>query len=334
MVTFQDASVGVVAEGTYKTYVPPTRFFEFLDHSLDWNKQIKQGLGLRVASRVARSPRRAYVAGDGGGDLSVEAVSKGMGVLWQAALGAGVSTMVSGSTQQQLFTIGDTPASLTVQTGIPEVGGSVDAFSWLGCMVESWEFDFPNADIASLKLTLDAGDLSTAQSYVSPTYPTAPVNLFHFQNGTIFSGTVTPPTTTALATAVTATANIRSGTIVMNNNIRQDRFNFGGLGRKSKPTPGLREITGTLVIEYDSTTYRDLILNDGALTAIVGFTGGALSVSVETLQIVLSEIKLNGKLPAPNGTDLITQEVSFTGLDNLSAAQPIWVATRTADATI
>jgi len=51
MVTFQDSSVGVVAEGTYKTYVAPTRHIEFLDETLNFNKQIKQGQGLRVGDR-------------------------------------------------------------------------------------------------------------------------------------------------------------------------------------------------------------------------------------------------------------------------------------------
>jgi hypothetical protein len=54
----QDCSVGFVAETTYKTGVTVSRWVEYLDESLDWNKNIKQGKGLRVGSRVARSARR------------------------------------------------------------------------------------------------------------------------------------------------------------------------------------------------------------------------------------------------------------------------------------
>lgn len=332
MASTQDAQLGFVAEGTYKTFVAPTKFVEMVDESLDWDKQIKQGVGLRVGGRVARSARRVVVAADGKGDFSIEATSKGMGTLFNAGMGTGVATLVSGATYQHVFTLGDTLPSLTLQKGLPEVGGTVDAYTFLGAMIDSWELAFPNADIATLKCTVDAGDLTTAQALATASYPTTP-NLFHFANGTISSGTITAPTGIALGSGTTATTNIRGGTIALNNNLRGDRFNYGGVGRKSKPTAGLREISGTLTIEYDAVTYRDLVINDGALTLLVQFTGGALSTGVETLQVVLSEIKLDGKLPAANGTDLIVQTVNFKCLDNLTAAQPIWVVQRTADVT-
>lgn len=334
MATFQDSSVGVSAESTYKTYVAPARHIEFLDETLNWNKQVKQGQGLRVGGRVDRAARRVVPAADGGGDITLECASKGLGLLWQAALGTGTATLVAVSTYQHLFTLGDTPPSLTVQVGIPEVGGTVDAYSWLGCMVDSWELDIPNNDIASLKLTLDAGDLSTAQTYVAPVYPAAPVNLFHFGNASFTTGTFTAPTSTALAASVSALVDVRALTVQVNNNVRDDRYNGGGGGRKSKPTVGKRAITGTITFEYDSSTYRDLILNDNTLVGLVAtLTGGALSTGNETLQVALPAIKLDGDLPKPNGPDLITYQGKFTALDDLTN-QPIYVVARTADAAL
>lgn len=333
MATFQDVSLGIFKESTYKTYGAATRFPEILDQSMNWAKQVKQGQGLRVGGRVARSARRVVPAADGGGDFTMEATSKGMGLIWEGCLGSSAVTLVLGTTYQHNFTLGDTPPSWSVQTGIPEVGGTVDAYSWLGCMVGGWEFTFANSDIAQLKVTLDAGDLTTAQAYTTPSYVATPT-LFHFANATLYTGTLTAPTTTALASATTATANVRSGSIAVNNNLRNDRFNVGGSGRKSKPTVGLREITGSLEIEYDSTTYRDLVLNDNPMVLLVQLTGAALSSGNETLQVVLPEIKLDGDLPVPNGTDLITQSVKFTALDNLTAAQPLWVVMRTADSAV
>ena len=332
MATTQDNTLGIVAESTYKTFVAPTRFYEMTGESLTWNKQIKQGMGLRVGSRVARAARRTYVAGDGNGDFTVEAVSKGMGLLWQACLGSGVSTLVGGTTYQHNFTLGDTLPSLTTQVGIVQAGGTVDAYSWLGCTVGQWEFDFPNADIASLKTTLDIGDIATAQTYATPSYPTAPT-LYQFANGSISTGAITPATTTTMPTAATPTANIRGGTLTVSNALTQDRYNFGGAGRKRQPTVGLRAITGTLEIEYDSTTYRDLILNDGALTLLINYTGAALSTGTEQLSVLVSSVRLEGALPQPNGTDLIRQSVTFTGLDD-QINPPVAVYMRTADAVL
>ena len=96
----------------------------------------------------------------------------------------------------------------------------------------------------------------------------------------------------------------------------------------------MREITGSLVVEYDSATFRDAILADTPMSLILNFTGGALSAGTEQLQVVLPEIKLDGKLPAANGGDEILLEIDFTVLDNLSAAQPMWVVCRTADAAL
>ena len=332
MASPQDVSMVLAVETTYKTYVAGTRALEPVSEGLDWDKSVKQGKGLRVGARVARSARRAVPSAQGGGPVAVEALSKGQGLLWQGCLGAGTATLVAGTTYQHVFTLGDTPPSWSLQKGLSEVGGTQDPYSFLGVMVKDWTFEFSNDDIAELSMNLDAGDLTTAQAYVAPTPVSAPT-LYHFANASLFTGTLTAPTATALASATTATVNVRGGKISVNNNLTQ-RLNMGGGGRKSKPTIGEREITGELMIEYDSTTYRDLVLNDGALTILVQFTGAALSTGVETLQVIIPEVKLNGELPKANGTDLIVQSIKFDGLDNLTAAQPIWVVTRTSDAAL
>jgi hypothetical protein len=337
MATTQDCSIGFGVESTFKTGVTPTRWLEYLDESLDWNKSIKQGKGLRVGGRVARSGRRVVTSAQGAGDVSFEATSKGMGLLWQAALGTGVSTLVSGSTNQQLFTLGDNPSSLTVQKGLVEINpttgvATVDAYPFMGCMVDSWEFDFTNDDIATLKTTFNAADLTTATAYTSPSYPTTP-NLFHFANASIASGTLTAPTTTALASGSTVVADIRGGSISVNNNLTT-RYNISSGGRQVRPTEGLRTISGKIDVEYDSTTFRDAVLNDTPMCLIINYTGGALSTGVEQLQIVLPEIKFDSELPKTNGPDLIVQSMSFQVLDNVTAAQPIWVVCRTSDAAL
>lgn len=334
MTTTQDCSVGIGVESTYKTGVTPTRWFEYIDESLDWSKSIKQGKGLRVAGRVARSGRRVVTSAQGAGDFSMECTSKGMGLLWQALLGTGTSTLVSASTYQQVFTLGDTPSPLTVQKGVVHIdpvtgAGTVDAYTFLGCLVDSWEFDFTNDDIATLKTTLNAGDLTTATAYTAPSYPTSP-NLFHFANATLSTGTLTSPTTTALGSAVTPVADVRGGSITVNNNLTT-RYNIGGGGRQARPTMGLRTISGKIDVEYDSTTFRDAVLADTPMALVLNYTAGALSTGNETLQIILPEIKFDSELPKTNGTDLIVQSMSFQVLDNLTAAQPIWVVCRTAD---
>lgn len=333
MATAQDVSLGFGTESTYKTGVTPTRWPEFTDESINWDKSIKQGVGLRVGGRVARSARRVVTSAQGSGDFTMEATSKGMGLLWSYALGTGTSTLVSGSTYQQVITLGDTPSSFTMQKGQVRVDGTVDPYTFLGCMVGSWQFTFPNDDIATLQLSIDAGDVTTATSYTAPSYVSSP-SLFHFAGGAISTGTLTAPTTTALASAATPLASVRSGSVSCNNNL-SSRFNFGGLGRKDKPTVGLREISGSIDVEYANTTFRDAVLNDSPMSLVLTFqTPTALSTGVETLQVVLPEVKFDNQLPQTNGTDLVVQSMNFAVLDNLTAAQPIWIVHRTADTAL
>ncbi len=333
MANQQDSSIGIGVESTFRTGVTPTRWFEFVSESLDWNKNVKQGQGLRVGSRVARSGRRVVTTADGGGDVVLECASKGMGLAWQACLGASVSTLVSAATFQQVHTLGE-PSSLTVQKGLVEAGGTVDPYTFLGCMVDNFEISCANGDIAQLKMSMNLADVTTATGYASPSYPTEPVNLFHFANGTISSGALTAPTTTVLGSGGTPVADVRSFSVGVANNLRDDRYNFNAGGRKAKQLRGLRVPTGKMDIEYDNTIFRDALLADSPMNLILTFTAGPLGVGSETLQIIIPEIKLDSELPKANGPDLIVQGMGFTGLDNLAAAQPMWVNTRTSDAAL
>jgi hypothetical protein len=333
MASTQDASVGCEQESTYRTGVTPTRWVEYLDETLDWGKNVKQGKGLRVGGRYARSARRVVPSADGGGDIIFELTSKGLGKYFDSGFGSSTVTLVGGSTWQHVFTTGDAPKSLTVQKGLPEAGGTVDAYTFLGAMIASMEFGFPNDDIGTVKFGTDIGDITTATGYAAPSYPAGP-NLYHFANWSISTGTLTAPTTTALASMATPVADFRDATVLINNNLRVDRFNGGGGGRKTKPLPGQRDGTGTVTVEYDSTTFRDAVLNETPMGLLFQYTAGALSTGVETIQLVLPECKFDSELAKTNGTDLINQAMKFTFLDNLTAAQPVWLVIRTSDAAL
>ena len=337
MTTPQDCSIGLGVESTYGTAVARTRWFEFLDESFNYVKSIKQGQGMRVGSRVARSDRRVVASAEGAGDLTVEAVTKGLGLLWQLAVGSGTSTLVSAGLYQQVFTLADVPSSATIQKGIPRADGTVD-----GCMVESLTIDCPNADNVKVKTSWNAKDMTTATAYTAPSYATSPA-LFTFAHGAIYSGTLTAPTATALGSAViaaagnsgggacssvTAVAGIRSGSITLKHNLKTDRLNCGGAGRKDKPIPGNREISGSLVAEYVDASFRDAIVNDTSLTIVKTFTSGT-----DVLQVIVPDVRIEGYIVKASN-DLALQDIKWVGLDGLSAAQPIWIVCRTADTAL
>lgn len=327
MTTPQDCSVGLGVESVYGTAVARTRWFEFLDESFNFVKNVKQGVGLRVGSRVARSGRRVVASAEGSGDLTIEAVTKGLGLLWQLGLGSGTSTLVSAGLYQQVFTLGDAMPSATIQKGIPRADGTVDAYTFTGCMVESLTIDCPNADNVKVKTSWNAKDMTTGAAYTAPSYATGP-SVFTFAHGAVYSGALTAPTATALGSAATPVASIRSGSITIKHNLKTDRYNCGGGGRKEKPFAGIREISGSLVAEYADTAFRDAIVNDTSMTLVKTFTAGA-----DVLQIVIPDVRFDGDIVKAS-TDLAMQDIKWTGLDGLTAAQPIWIVCRTADTAL
>lgn len=335
MAALTDQSIGIVNETTPGTYAAPTRFYEWSEGSYEWTPNTVQGAGLRVGSQLPRSGRRVRPTAAGQVEFTVEAISKGMGLLWESCLGTSASTVVSGATYQQNITLatGTTLPSRTVQVASIMADGTVSPLSFLGCTVSAWEFALAN-EIATLGVTFDASKIDTAQSYASPSYPTTP-NLFHHANATAtIGGTVVEPTTTVLATGGTAVTNVRSFSLSGDNGLVDDRFNFGGGGRKARQLRGQAAITGQIEVEFTDAVVRDAFLADTATPLTLKIEAGALSSGNETLQIVLPCVKFDGALPPRTDGGLSVISAGFTVLDDLTASQPIWIVHRTADTAV
>lgn len=335
MATPYDCSINVGKEVTYGTAVAGTTAYEFVSEGFDYKPNRVQGQGLRVSSRIARSGRRVETTKQAEGSLEVEATTKGMARLLEAAVGAGTSTLVSGSTYQHNYIFSDTPPAVTVQKSVPRVDGTIDAYTFAGAMVNQWTLDVANDDIAKFSFDFDIRSLDTARAFDALTYPTTP-SLYHFGQAAItIGGAVTVPTSTAIATGGTAATDVRDFSLQVNNNLAVDRFNYGASGLKAKPTVGLREVTGKFTAEYAATTYRTAYVADSDLAITVTLTSTeALSTGFATLQVVLPIVRLESAVPVANNGDLVTVEHSFTVLDGLVAAQPLYVVLRTSDSTV
>ncbi len=341
-----DHSVGWGAvESTYGTPVTVTKHAEWTPgNALDYVKDVKQGAGLRTGAKVSRSTRRVVTHARGDGSLKFDFLSKGLGLPLQAAFGTGVSTLVAGSTFQQLFTPTQTNTllpSLTIQEGIVQAGGTVDAYTWAGCSVKSFQVDCPNGDIITVQFDIDARSLATGTAYVSPVLPSGGT-LFHFGSGVVtFGGTLTVPTTTALGSVAGGTGyNVRSWSLKVDNALDLDRLVVGAVGsNRNQPTVGNRSIQFTAEIEYDSvsgTILRDAHINETPIPILVqATTAEVLSTGVATLQFAMPATVINsGPIPQPSDDKTIVTQVEFEVLDNSVAAQALYGVVRTADAAL
>jgi hypothetical protein len=321
MASVLDAQFGVKAETVYGTPVAAVdRFYELNPgDGFDYRPNRVQGTGMRVNAIGPRSNRRVTPNGDYGGTFNLEVLSKSFGVLWNLACGGtATNTLVSGTTYQVVHTLGGVLKPFTAQLGVPRVqsDGSavIDAFTALGCTLPSWGLSMDNSDILKMTLDVDARTMTTATALATASYPTGS-NLFSFAGATLAGGTYTAPTATALAAGATALPNVTNFSLDVARNADVSRYLAGSGGLKAIPIPGLAAVTGTIGVEYSDTVYRDGFLNDTDFTLVVNFTAGALSTGLETLQIALPNIRLDGELPKPSGE---TTKVScnFTALEN------------------
>jgi hypothetical protein len=336
-----DSSVGIsVPETTYGTAVVVTKFPEFTAEDFDWDPTFVQGSGLRVASRVPRAARRSLGKQMVTGDLTIEAPSKGLGALLLAALGAVVTTQrATTGVYQQNHTLAasDYLNSYTIQKGVPPLGGgAANPLTFAGMQCDSLELSCANSDILMCKTSWVGQSVVSTTGYAAPSYAT-PVELFTMVDAAIaIGGTVTPPTTTALATGGTAVADIVDFDCKVENALDDGGFNMGGGGKRvRKAAIGLSAVTGSLTAEYDANTLRDAYLNQTDLCLLITFLGQSVIGSGSdhaALQIYIPELRLEGELPKIGSTDgsPIQQSIDWTALDNLAAA-PITIVYSSTD---
>ena len=341
MTTQLDASIGIAKETTFGTAVTVDRFYEFLDEKFEWKPTFVQGAGLRVGARLARNDRRKLGKSEAEGELNIEAVSKGMGRILEAVFGSVTNTQIAaGPGYQQNHTLNTTDPlpSYTIQKGTPPIGGgTTQALTFTGAICSSIEFSCSTGDILQIKTKWAARDVVSNIAYAAPSYPASP-ELFTFVDAAItLGGTVTQPTTTALATGGTAVANITDWQLSVDNKIDDGGFTLGGAGKRTrKQVSGLAEVKGKITAEYTDNTLRDAYLNQTPLAMVVTFQSSvAITAGVfPTLQFVIPLIKLEGDLPNANGGKPITQSIDYTVLDPSTGSAPITVVYRTADTTV
>ena len=321
-----DCQFGLKKESAYGTPVVVDRFLEFKAAPFKKEKSVAQGDSLRVGSRTDRADRRTIPFSFITGSLELNAINKGLGVVWEACMGSGSSTLVSTGLYQQVFTWADVMPSYTCQVGTWD-GTEVNPQTYSGCQVGSWTLNASEAGIVSLSVTWIGKSLNDATALATASYPVSTTSLFTFAHAAFYAGgTLTPPTSTALGSASgSALAVVKNFSLTQDNGLK-DGPQVGGLSTVRKPTK--RAATGSMEVEYSGSTFLDAINNDTSLPLVATFTNGT-----DVVQLVLPEVRLEGEPPAPNGSERITHPLNFKALEG-AAAQAVWVVTRTADAAL
>ena len=306
------SQLGIATETTFNTAVTVTRFYEFTNESINYNKVTAVGLGLRAGGQVPRSQRRVVTTSDATGDITLDLPTKGLGLLLAHAMGS-FPTKTGGSFT---FTLGDIyTKSFTSQVGVPQYGGTVTPKTIGGCKISSFELGVSNAGIATGRFSVDGASFTTGTSLATASYSST-TNLFHFAQG-------------AVTVDGSSVANIKDFTLTVDNVIKSDRYNLGAAGVKAEQViNGFRKVSGSITAEFTDTVLLTKFLADTSTGLALTFTSGS-----DVLSITASAVKFDGEAPQVGGPEVIDVNFTFEAYDNGTDA-PLTIVYTTTDTSL
>jgi hypothetical protein len=167
------ASLGLAEESVYGTYTAPTRHLEFSKEDLKKIKTTVQGGGLAAGRFAQLGSRRVLTTVSGGGTVDLEVTNKGYGLIIEHLLGSSATAVQQAATTAylQAHTIGDNIGKyLSVQKGVPDTGGTVRPYTFLGGKVTGATFQCDVLGTLMSTVEFDFKDVSEAQALAAPSY--------------------------------------------------------------------------------------------------------------------------------------------------------------------
>ncbi len=301
------SQVGYGEETTWGTFATPTRFLEFNDESLALDIQPIKSAGLRAGNRVLRTDRVQLGAKSVAGPITHEVQTKGFSLLLKHCLGQAPTIVThAGGTISKDHTIaglGDpTGLGLTIQKGVPDVGGTVRPFSYLGCKVASWTLSNDVNGILMLALTFDGADEDTTQGLAAASYP-AGTDLLTYTGGVLNIGG--------------SQQDVRSVSITGTVNLATDRHFIRASRLKKQQLPNaLYTIEGELEAEFESMTAYNRFVNKTLAQLDVTWTGPtAIEGAIfPQLKVTLQNVRFTGETPRVGGPDIVPIRLPFEAL--------------------
>lgn len=322
------SSFGFAPEVTYGTYVAPTKWVEAGQPQLRKVKNTAQGGAARAGAYGRRGSMRYVTTKAGGGTVNLEVQNKRMGLLLNGLMGGTVSPTQQAATAAYLQThaIGDpTGKFYTMQVGVPDLGGTARPYTFLGSKITAIEFSCGVDEVLTAAVTVDARDVTEAETLATPSYATG-VNLFHFAQMGVKIGTYD---------SEAAIQGVRRVTCRIERPHRTDRWYANNAGLKSEPVINdFVNISGTIECDYiTKANLADRFAADTSTALVWEFIGPNIASTYdETFRIRLGQIFLDEGTPTVDGPDIVTGSYNFVGRDDGTnpLASIIYMSTDTA----
>lgn len=321
-------SLGWVPEVTYGTYVAPTKWAEATSVQLQKVKNTVQGGGPRAGAYGRRGSMRYVTTKAGGGTIAMEVQSKRMGHLLNGLMGGTVTPTQQAATTAYLQThsLAD-PTGLfyTFQSGVPDLGGTVRPYTFLGSKITAIEWTCGVDQVLTMSVTVDSRDVTESETLATPSYATG-VNTFHFGQMGVKLGTYD---------SEAAVDGVRSMTLRIERPSRIDRYYANASGLKAEPKINdWVNVSGSVEVDYITKgDWADRFASDSSTALMWEFIGPAIeSTYYETIRFRVPMIHLDGETPTVQGPDIVSTTFPFVGSDDgtNAIAQILYTSTDTA----
>lgn len=294
------SQVGLAQETAYGLFAAPSRFLEFLTEGITPDRPSLETRGIGDQF-VRTSRRRAYIKSFGG-QIEVDFMSSGMGILLKNMLGSIVTTGAGPYTHTATpDAVGLQGLSLTVQVGKPQTSGLVVPFNYTGGKIHTWTLDQKLDQNLKLRFTPDfsnVGDLASALATAS--YPAVNSPLAFLDAVVLLDG---------------VSGNVSECMVTGTRAMAMDRRYLGN--QKLEPIAnGEHAITGQISKEFEDTAIYGKFISGAIASLTMTHTYGAI-----VLVTTIPAIEYTGANPAISGSDLVRQTIPFKALKN--ATQPI-----------
>jgi hypothetical protein len=302
------AQIGIGVESTVGTAATPTRFYEFNDESIAMTIERIESEGLRTGNRVLRSDR--YASGQKAieGSFSMDMTAGNTAILFKHALGAVATagSYIHTCTMADPFGLG-----LTIEVGRPGNDGTVRAFTYAGCKINTLDLsvsvgELLSAEFGVIGTTAESIGTVTAASYGSS------LELLHFAGAAItVAGTSYP---------------CKDFSLSVNNGLTGDRFVLGSQTAQQPIASSLAEVTGSLTAEFVDATAYNRVVNATHAAVVATFTDSAS----KSITVTVPVARFDGDTPSVGGPDILDQTLNFKGLFN-GTDSPVTIAVNNGD---
>jgi hypothetical protein len=321
------SQLGIATEETVGTYKAPTTFLPFENEGLELTKNYVESKGLRAGAQVQAQGLHKATTRTVAGPFSMEFLDTGMGKILNLLHGNVVTPEKSETkTYKQKHEIGKAGKdpygkALTIQVGRPDTANTVQPFSYVGCKIASITFAVAAGGTLMITPSIIGIDEKTGEALAVAAYA-AEFNPFVFEKMEVKIGGA-------------KVAYVRDITITVGIPQSVDRMNLGQSGVILEPILNDQvTIDVGATLEFASLANHTRFTSEEIVELALNGTGKTIEAANKAeANFTIKAAKQVNSGVAVGGPDILTQSVTFKGLDN-GVNAPLIIETKSEDAAL